>query len=276
MSKELQIIKTTINIGIEKPFKLLHITDTHITGDHPRRSCFDKDYPGCTEDYFLKALDYARKNNMPVLHTGDLIDFLSDEIFAFTDKHFSDVDYIYAAGNHDFCHCVGQAKEDYEYKWEKIKQIAPHIKSNLYFDSRIINGVNIVTLDDSYYLISGGQTELLKAEAAKGYPIILAMHVPLFTEAMARKRNTSITEEGLSVTGAPEHILNRYQEHRRRQQTPDEPTLRAVEYIKSEPLIKAVVVGHTHLNLDDMLTDTLPQYATHGSFAGFVRELEIV
>lgn len=276
MSKELQIIKTTINIGIEKPFKLLHITDTHITGDHPRRSCFDKDYLGCTEDYFLKALDYARKNNMPVLHTGDLIDFLSDEIFEFTDKYFSDIDYIYAAGNHDFCHCVGQAKEDYGYKWEMIKRVAPHIKSNLYFDSRIINGVNIVTLDNSYYLISDGQTELLKAEAAKGYPIILAMHVPLFTEAMARKRNTSITEEGLSVIGAPEHILNRYQEHRRLQQTPDAATLRAVEYIKSEPLIKAVVVGHTHLNLDDMLTDTLPQYATHGSFAGFVRELDIV
>ena len=276
MSKELQILKTIINIGIEKPFKLLHITDTHITGNHSRRGCFDNDYPGCTEDYFLKALDYAVQNNLPVLHTGDLIDFLSDEIFEFTDKHFSGVDYIYAAGNHDFCHCVGEAAEDYAYKWQMIKQVAPHIKSNLYFDSRIINGVNIVTLDDSYYLISEGQLELLKAEAAKGYPILLAMHVPLFTEEYAQKQMVDRGEPCAYVTGATNEWLNRYSENRKLQQTPDDATLRAIGYIKSEPLIKAVIAGHTHMNFENMLTDTLPQYTTHGSFAGYVREIEII
>ncbi len=276
MSKELQIIKTTINIGIEKPFKLLHVTDTHLTGNHSRRGCFDNDYSGCIEDYFIKALDYAKKNNMPILHTGDLIDFLSDEIFDFVDKHFSDVDYIYAAGNHDFCHCVGKATEDYAYKWEMIKQIAPHIKSNLYFDSRLINGVNIVTLDDSYYLISDGQTELLKAEAAKGYPIILAMHVPLFTKEFAKKMMLDIGNPCAYLTGAAEEWLSKYPENRRLQQTPDAATLRAIDYIKSEPLIKALIVGHTHVNFEDMLTETLPQYTTHGSFAGYVREIEIV
>jgi UDP-2,3-diacylglucosamine pyrophosphatase LpxH len=57
---------------------------------------------------------------------------------------------------------------------------------------------------------------------------------------------------------------------------PDGATLRAVEYIKNEPMIKALIVGHTHLNFEENLTKTLPQYATHGSFAGYVREFTVV
>lgn len=279
MKKELKIIKTTINIGIDKPIKLLHITDTHITRDDltgwNRREVFDLDYDGCSEDYFFQAIEYAEKNNMTVLHTGDIIDFFSEGNFDFIDKYFKNVDYMYAAGNHDFCHFLGKAKEDYDYKWEKIKEIAPYIKNNLYFDSKVIDGVNIVTMDDSYYFITEGQIELLKAEVAKGYPIILAMHVPLFSPCHAK----AIMEEGnpcAYLVAAPSELLLKYPEDRRVQQTPDNATLKAVEYIKSEPLIKAVVTGHTHLNFEEKLSKNLWQYTTHGSFAGYVREITIL
>ena len=43
-----------------------------------------------------------------------------------------------------------------------------------------IGGVNIVVMDDSYYQISEGQIDMIKAEVAKGYPIILCMHIPFF------------------------------------------------------------------------------------------------
>lgn len=278
MKKELTIIKTTIEIGVEKPFRFLHITDTHITRGDPfggrRKKTFDVDYEGCAEDYYFQAVAYAERNHLPILNTGDIIDFFSEENFAFIDAHMNNTDYMYAAGNHDFCHFLGKAKEDYAYKWEKIKEIAPHIRTNLYFDSRVIGGVNFVTMDDSYYLISDGQTEMLKAEAAKGLPIILAMHVPLYTQALAE---TVMAEQPCAyVVGAPETLLQTYPEDRRLQQTPDAATLRAVEYIKNEPLIKAVIVGHTHLNLEDRLTEDKMQYATHGSFAGFVREFTVV
>lgn len=277
MGNNLKIIKTTVNIGIEKPLKLLQVTDCHITRGDPtgwnRKGTFDVDYDGCAEDYFFQSLEYAKTNNMPVLFTGDLIDFFSRENFDFLDKYLPNVDYIYAAGNHDFCHMLGQAEEDYAYKWNKIGKIAPHIKNNLYFYSRIIGGVNIVTFDDSYYLITEGQIEALKAEVAKGYPIILAMHVPIYTKKTAEAHN----EEGepAYVVAAPEKLLFEFSEERRLQQTPDEATLKAVEYIKNEPMIKAIFTGHKHLNAEDMLSKELPQYITHGSFAGYVREITI-
>ena len=198
-----------------------------------------------------------------------MIDFLSKGNFDFMDEYFADLDYIYAAGNHDFCHWVGRAKEDYAYKWEMMKQISPHVKSTIYFDSRVIDGVNFVTLDDSYYLISDGQTEMLRAEVAKGYPIVLAMHVPFYTKMFAE----AIMQENpcAYLTGAPEELLASYPEDRRRQQTPDAATLRAIDYIKNEPLIKAIITGHVHRNLEDIFAGK-PQIATRGSYEGDVRE----
>ena len=280
MSKDLKVLQTTINIGAKKPFKLLHVTDSHIAIDDEGKDCgrykiFDKDYEGCTKDYFIKAADYCKKNGIVMLHTGDFLDFLSEANFAFADEHLNKIDYIYAAGNHDFCHCVGLAKEDYQYKWDQIKRSAPHFKSNLYFDSRIINGVNIVTLDNSYYLISDGQIEALRAEAAKGYPILLAMHNPIYNAAQAE----DMKQKGghiLYVVGAPEEILQTYPADRRAQQTPDDATLRAIKYIKEEPLIKAIVVGHLHRNFEETLENGVPQITTDGGYSGYVRELTII
>lgn len=277
MKQDLNIIHSELCFGLEKPIRFLHITDTHITRGDPsggrrREAVFNKHYENCAEDYFLKAIAYAKAEDIPVLHTGDMVDFLSQENFDFIDTYFQDIDYMYAAGNHDFCHWVGRAKEDYAYKWEKMKQIAPHIKSNLYFDSRVIGGVNFVTMDDSYYLISDGQVEMLKAEVAKGYPIVLAMHVPLYTEALAEiaLRNNPCAY----LTGAPEELLATYPEDRRLQQTPDEATRRAVEYIRNEPMIKAIVTGHNHVNFEEDLGGK-HQYVTDGSYEGDVREFLI-
>jgi hypothetical protein len=67
-------------------------------------------------------------------------------------------------------------------------------------------------------------------------------------------------------------LLATYPEDRRKQQTPDEATLRAIEYIKSEPLIKVIVTGHVHRNLEDLFAGK-PQIATKGSYEGDVREI---
>lgn len=272
---ELQIVKTTLEVGAEKPFKLLHVTDSHIALDDPGKDCGRFKFFTKAEQYFIETAEYAVRNDLTVLHTGDFFDFHSEANFAFADKHLAPLDYIYAAGNHDFCHCVGQAKEDYEYKWSQIKKVAPHVKSNLYFDFRVINGVNIVTLDNSYYLMTEGQIELLRAEAAKGYPIILAMHNPIFTKEYA----DMILGEGEKcafLMGAPEEYTSKYPEARRHQQTPDEATLKAVEYIKSEPLIKAIIVGHTHRNYEGRLDNGVLQITTGGGYKGYAREITII
>ena len=274
--KKLKILETTIHIGLEKPVGLLHLTDSHVVLNDARKSDRRRhfDHPegsGQLEDYLQQALDYAKENNLLVVHTGDLIDCTTDAALNFADRLLADTDYLYAAGNHDFCHWVGEAIEDLPYKWRMMQKVAPHFKPNLYFDSRIVGGLNIVTMDDSYYQITDGQIDALKAEAAKGYPIILCMHVPLHTPELAR------VGDGVAyVLGAPEEILETYTEKRRKQQTPDEATLRAVAYIENEPRIKAILAGHKHVNYQEPLSSGVMQYSTGGTFEGWARHITVL
>lgn len=274
--KELKIVHTTITLGLEKPVELLHITDTHLVMDDERKSDrrqhFDRpEGSGQLESYLNQALDYAKEKGCLLVHTGDLIDCTTDRVLAYVDQVLADVDYMYAAGNHDFCHWVGEAVEDLPYKWMMMKKTAPHFKPNLYFDSRVVGGVNIVTMDDSYYLITDGQVDALRAEVAKGYPIVLCMHVPVYTPKLAEVGN------GVAyVLGAPEEILETYTERRRKQQTPDAATLRAMDYIQNEPAIKAVLTGHKHVNFEEPLAGGAMQYSTGGTFEGWARHITII
>lgn len=282
--KELTLLRTEIRIGLEHPVRLLHVTDSHICLADARDAAADPELvahalqrgnafggEAQVESYFEQALAYARQENIPLLHTGDLYDFLSEANFDYMEKALSSVDSIYAAGNHDFCHFVGRAIEDYQYKWENLRRVQPHVKQNLYFDSRIVGGVNIVTLDDGYYLFNKGQEEMLRAEAAKGYPIVLCMHVPLYTPKLA----AAILEKNVCayVAGAPREIYIRYPNDRRLQQNPDRATLEMIDYIKSEPMIRAIVAGHVHLNFEEPLDNGVMQICTHAGYAGYAREL---
>ena len=271
----LKILKTTVDIGLGHEVKVLHVTDSHIALDDEGDERGRFKYFSNAEEYFHQTCAYAKENGLTMLNTGDLLDAHTESNFAFADKYLLPTDTIYAAGNHDFCHFVGKAIEDYAYKWERIKYSAPHLPNNLYFYSRVIDGVNFVTLDDSYYLISDGQIEMLKAEAARGYPIVLGMHIPLFTKAQADQ----ILANGNKcayVTGAPREYTDKYPPDRSRQQVPDEATLRAIEYIQNEPQIKAIVTGHTHINFEEKLPGGAIQITTAGGYHGYAREITLV
>jgi predicted phosphodiesterase len=272
---ELKILKTTVDIGLGHEVKFLHLTDTHIALDDEGDERGRFQYFSHAEDYFHQTCAYAKENGLVMLNTGDLLDAHTQSNFDFADKYLLPTDTIYAAGNHDFCHFVGKATEDYAYKWDRIKYSAPHLPNNLYFYSRVIDGVNFVTLDDSYYLMTDGQIEMLKAEAARGYPIVLGIHIPLFTRAQADQ----ILANGNKcayLTGAPREYTDKYPPDRSRQQVPDEATLRAIEYIQNEPMIKLIVTGHTHINFEDTLPGGTLQITTDGGYHGYAREITLI
>lgn len=283
--RELKIKKTTLKIGLKNPVKFIHTSDTHIAHDDERVSnraaIFDACDPGRIEDYFFKTVEYAKQNNLTIIHTGDLIDFTSNACFDFVEKYFNGVDYIYAAGNHDFCHWVGEAKEDLAYKWEQMKVTAPHFKNNLYFYSRMLGELNIVTMDNSYSRITYGQLDALKAEVAKGHPIILCMHVPLYSPNFDAELAKVVGREiaPLYNMGVPDEIqdeyISRHPEVAHHKQILDEASWAAVDYIKNEPMIKALLVGHRHQEVDSVFENGKPQFMAHGTFSGYIREFTV-
>lgn len=289
--KDLNVIKTTLSIGLEKPVSFLHLTDTHIVRDTEKengRAAVFGTTDEQIEDYFLKALDYAKKNNLPIVHTGDLVDYITPANLAFLDEYLLDVDYILAPGSHDYVHLIPGAKEyrdwiaaggaeNDEYKAKQIKVIATHIKNNMTFASKLIGGVNVVAIDDSYLNITDAQLDSLKNEVAKGYPIVVAMHVPIHTKALQELK--FIPRE--SLCSSPEE----QKEHAIKNNRPDlaeniriynDATWRAIEYIKTEPLIKVVLAGHRHFDHLDEFADGKFQIISCANCLGSAREITLV
>ena len=287
--EQLQITHSTCKIGLEKPVRFLHITDSHISladecdserikwlAGARRANCFETGREdGITVRYFEKAAEYARNNDLFVVYTGDFLDFMSHANFAYLDRAFEGIDYVYALGNHDICAFVGGDNEDEAYKWNNMKKTAPHIRSNLYFDSKIYGGVNFVTLDNSYYRISDGQVKMLQAEAAKGYPIALCVHTPFYSPKFGEDR-LAAEKDCTYLLAPPAEVLAKYTPARREQQTPDDATLRAVDYIKNEPLVKVILAGHMHYDFEEPLDNGVMQFTTDGSYRGKVREVTLL
>lgn len=263
----MNIVNTQINIGASIPFRLLHIGDTHLTladrreNERKLKLAAERSrHFNNAELYLSEAERYARENNLVIVHTGDLIDFVSEANLDRARKFTVENDVFFAAGNHEFSLYVGEAFEDAEYRNQSLAHVQKSFKNDIRFAARRINGINLVAIDNSYYRFEKPQLEALLAEIALGLPIILFFHVPLFEPALYKismERN-----ECAYLTSTPEELMNSYSEYRYRQQKADDITLETTELIKTEPLIKAIFTGHLHYDYEGMLTDTLRQYVT--------------
>ncbi len=264
----MKFIDTTINAGAGKPFELLHISDIHLTyadeRDDERKLKLAADrlqyFPDAEENLAAAVAD-AKRTGALIIGTGDLIDFVSyanvDAAKKFTDEN----DCFFAAGNHEFSLYVGEAWEDAEYRNKSLALVQSAFKNDIRFSSRVVNGVNLVAVDNSYYLFEQPQLDALKAECAKGMPVILLMHTPLHADDLCHDMMQVRGEPCSYLMNTPDPIVDTYSDHRARQQRADSVTREAYDYIVSEPAIKAVIAGHVHGRCyESKVTDSLTQY----------------
>ena len=287
--KPMTLEKTTIRIGIEKPFKLLHVTDTHICmADErddlrkrelavSRAKAFEGDTPGCCLEYFKQSCDFARQQNALLVHTGDLFDFVSEKHLEIAPQLLSmPEDYFMAVGNHEYSLYVGEAFEDETYKTQSFDKVQASMpKYNLRFASRIVNGVNLIAIDDVYYDFSAQALENLKAEAEKGLPMILFFHTPIYTPELYDLEMNQRGASSCGVIGVPIELMQGYSDHRFRQQVCTPQTRKFIDYMFSLDLVKAVVAGHLHFSHESALENGVMQYITGGQYENIARLITI-
>ncbi|MBQ7050167.1 MAG: metallophosphoesterase [Firmicutes bacterium] len=274
----MEIIKTAIPLGVETPFQVLHLSDTHLTRadlrDRERKVKLAKNrlpiFPEA-EDVLQSACAAAKQLQVPIVHTGDLIDFVSMANLEAAKKFTDENDCFMAAGNHEFSLYVGEAKEDAAYRNQSLAAVQAAFKNDIRMSSRIIGGVNFVALDNGYYLFEEKQFEFLKQEVEKGLPMILLMHTPLYEHALYEKMMKQ--SPCAYLAGVPTELMKSYPTDRFQQQLADEITLKVMEYIKDQPLIKALITGHLHFNYEGVYADRIPQIVTSCTDA---RLIEIV
>ncbi len=259
--------KVHLHLGLEKPVRILHLTDVHfsladeIDGEDMqkhaalRRNIFfqeagypERDPVGYLED----AMEYSKGFDCTVI-TGDILDFTSHANQVMAKKVLAGKDYMFAAGNHEFCPKVG-IPDSFQRKEEIFEDIQSNFRGNMHFESRLVGGVNVIAMDNSHYTWDEGQFALLKAEVRRGYPCLLFFHSPLTCPHMDHNpphKDLHASEEVVALT----REVNRY--------------------IAEEPAIKAVFSGHYHTSGTETLPGGKTGYILGGLFKGIVGEITI-
>ena len=259
--------KIHFHLGVEKPVKILHLTDTHVAladernenmieySKRARRIFFEE--AQCPErdpvGYLEEAMEYSKNFDCTVM-TGDLADFNTYKIYDTLKAILAGKDYLFCAGNHEFTPKPGI--DSYELKANTADYVQSHFRGNMFFESRIIGGVNIVAADNGYYVWTKEQFERLKAEVAKGLPILLFTHVPVHPHL----KEADWFRHHAQIPGATEELF--------------ELSAKVTRYLSEESLFKGFCSGHWHNNafID---FDGKPSYVLGGLFKGIVGEITI-
>lgn len=283
----LRMERISIDVGAERPFKAMHVSDSHVvradaTDDDPMKielAATRLPLMGYGEHYLAEAVVEARRENAILLHTGDVTDFVSNANLRFTELTFGADDWFVCAGNHDYSRYVGEAREDSAYKAGSMGRVQSVFPNDLTFASRVVNGVNFVAVDDVYYNFSERQLALMESEVAKGLPIVLMCHVPIYlpghyAEQMRRTDGVCSYE-----TGVPGELINTWRKERdwpsgeewrdrRVQQRPDAATTEFVAYLKSLRLLRAILCGHCHAFWAERFSATAMQLTCAAMYEG--------
>jgi len=284
--RPLELKRLKIEVGAQRPFKAVQLSDTHIVRadatekDERKLALASRRYPHMAfgEHYLAEGIAAARADNALLLHTGDMIDFVSNANLKLVECYFGSADWFVSSGNHEFSKYVGDAKEDAAYKADSFARVSEHYPNDLKFASRVVNEVNFVAADDVYYNFTGEQLALMEKEVAKGLPIVFMCHVPLYTpkhyESELKKTGGVCSYQ----TGVPEELVRTWREckfqagqewrDRRVQQRADAPTLEFVKYLKAQPLLKAILCGHCHAFWEERFSPTAIQYVCSATFLG--------
>ena len=235
--------------GLREPVRVAVAGDTHLALRDDRDASYaaacERFYSwGGKPEVFENTLKKIKERNTDLLAlVGDIQSFPSLANVEFVSQALkkSGLDWMYVAGNHDW-HFEGVPGSDFEQRAEWIgRRLMPLYRgANPMFQSRVVKGVRFVMIDDSTYEITEEQLAFWKDEAAKGEPVVLLMHIPLWTEGW------SLFTCGNPNWGA---ATDPYWKIERRQRWPERQTDTTFAFrdaVLGTPNLVAVITGHIH------------------------------
>ena len=273
--------KLEISVGAEKPFAVIHASDSHLNFMSPG-DLIDAKYASDLELYRKRrqAIDplpglaavvlTARLRKIPIMYTGDLIDYESAANLAMARNTFFGVDVLFAPGNHE---CVGHWGQKPP-KWSECRAMRKRMErffpNDIAVASHVVNGVNFVAFDNagmSRDILATQILERLKVEFGKGLPTVLVYHVPFYCRELrdmlveGRRRNP-VKEEQLAwgyLANAPKGGTAAER--------------KIFEYAASQSNLKAALCGHLHDEFVCEFSGDVKQYVAGATFKGQAYEI---
>lgn len=272
--------------------KIMHVTDTHLFKDDQRGEKYQQ-YSGRMakaynqthhfltgesthpEEAFEATLKIAKEVKADAITlTGDLFSFPSEAAieWAFERLEKTGIPYFYSSGNHDW-HYEGMEGSLHELRETWInKRLLPLYKGrNPLMYSAEIKGINLVNIDNSYYEILPEQLEFYKAEAKKGLPMLLMMHIPLYAPGRTLGYGC----------GHPDYNAKNDRNFKieRRQRWPEEghteTTMAFHKEVFNTKNLLGVFAGHIHKQTIDWARG-IPQFLTSPNASGGYLEVDFL
>ena len=264
----------TLDIGAEEPFYFIHAGDTHVSYIDDR----DADDERLVTDTAKNRISYCPKDlrmlddlsvkakelDAFIVHTGDVIDFVSQKNLEIAKDFTSNNDVFACAGNHEYHVYIWDDGEDYERRESVQSKVQASFANDIYYSVRVEHGVKFIAIDNSFHKIDVRQLDLFKAELAKDdMPVILALHVPLYAPDIFKFQIEKLDYPHPAwLMGVPEQIMREYnyEEQWIEEQKANAATSEFYDIIVNSSQIKAIVTGHDHAHFVSQITPTLKQY----------------
>ena len=149
--------------------------------------------------------------------------------------------YLYVAGNHDW-HFEGDDGSDLEQRdrWIASRLTPLYQGANPLMASRLVNGVRVVVIDNSAYHILPEQVDFWNAEATKGDPLVLAMHIPFWQPGWG------VTTCACPTWGAATDPYWQIERRRRWDEKINPATFAFRDAVLATPNLVSVLAGHIH------------------------------
>ena len=277
----LKVEPLEIDLGLGKAFKAFHFSDTHLNffdavdfsaAERPKKDHFHRRwvrFPQAVQSFYA-SLDYAKRRNLPLLHTGDLVDFTTDGNDRFLGHNLNGLDLHYAIGNHEY---QTRAPEHYDPEPEKPrKRMQKFFRGDLSVSSRIIGGANFVALDNARLNVREETIAGVKAEFERPFPVVLMCHIPPFYTA--KFLENSAQAKYRIARGLGQDVRREdYKPGRNVWDFYDQKTRDFWTWVQAKPKLKAILCGHTHIAEIDGFSETAQMYVAGGNYEGRAYEI---
>jgi len=258
----LRVRKIRIDLGLDTPFSLLHVSDSHLCRIDSRSD--ERVYAFARsrsrrgrelgEHYLNAAFEYAHGHDLKLLHSGDVMEFASAANLEYAERRFKSEDVLACVGNHEYW--TDSPTADEAAKPPLLPLLRPVFPHGLPTSPIACGGLSFFVFDNAFGRVSPEVIAAFEKTVALGRPIVLVCHVPFFTSDFRLASGGSVP----TLPGGPD--WNR-----------DETTVRFLERLKAEPLVRAVLCGHLHDAYDGTLSPTAREYGVGALFAGCAHEI---
>jgi predicted MPP superfamily phosphohydrolase len=138
-------------------------------------------------DLFIATMKTANQNHVDyVVLTGDIMSFPSTanlEIVKAETERLT-MPYLYTLGNHDWQFMFLEEWND-NTRARNYPKFHPFTNGNPAFQNVNINGINIITIDNSNYQITEEQLAFFESQLELNMPSLLFIHIPLYIPSLA-------------------------------------------------------------------------------------------